>query len=65
MMLTGDKEEVARQIAEQTKVTEYHADLLPADKVDYITRFITAKKEGENDSFCWRWYQRCACTGTC
>lgn len=51
VMLTGDKEEVARQIAEQTKVTEYHADLLPADKVDYITRFIRAKKEGETIAF--------------
>lgn len=51
VMLTGDKEEVARQIAEQTKVTEYHADLLPADKVDYITRFITTKKEGETIAF--------------
>ena len=51
VMLTGDKEEVARQIAEETKVTEYHADLLPADKVDYITRFITAKKEGETIAF--------------
>ena len=50
-MLTGDKEEVARQIAEETKVTEYHADLLPADKVDYITRFITAKKVGETIAF--------------
>lgn len=51
VMLTGDKEDVARQIAEETKVTEYHADLLPADKVDYITRFITAKKEGETIAF--------------
>ena len=51
VMLTGDKEEVARQIAEQTKVTEYHANLLPADKVDYITRFIRAKKEGETIAF--------------
>ena len=51
VMLTGDKEEVAREIAEQTKVTEYHANLLPADKVDYITRFIRAKKEGETIAF--------------
>ena len=26
---TGDRDEAARQVAEQTGVTEYHAELLP------------------------------------
>ena len=44
VMLTGDKREVAEQIAEQTKVTEYHAELLPADKVSHVERLIAEKK---------------------
>lgn len=44
VMLTGDKREVAEQIAEQTKVTEYHAELLPAEKVSHVERLIAEKK---------------------
>ena len=44
VMLTGDREEAARLIAGQTGVTEYHAGLLPADKVGYVERLIETQK---------------------
>ena len=33
VMLTGDREEVGRHVAQQLALDEYHAELLPADKV--------------------------------
>ena len=38
VMLTGDRREVAEHVAGQLGLTEYHAELLPADKVAYIER---------------------------
>ena len=38
VMLTGDNERCARAIANQVRVDEYYAQLLPADKVDVIRR---------------------------
>ena len=51
VMLTGDKEDVAALTAAQTKVSEYHAGLLPADKVSHIERILAAKKDGETVAF--------------
>ena len=51
VILSGDKREVVEQIAEQTKVTEYHAELLPADKVSHVERFIKEKNTGETIAF--------------
>ena len=36
VMLTGDRREVAEQVAKQLNLSEYHAELLPADKVKMI-----------------------------
>ncbi len=36
IMLTGDRKEVAGHVAQQLKLDEYHAELLPADKVAYM-----------------------------
>ena len=36
VMLTGDRKEVAEQVARQLNLSEYHAELLPADKVKMI-----------------------------
>ena len=51
VMLSGDKREVVEQVAEQTKVTEYFAELLPADKVSHIERLIKEKNAGETIAF--------------
>lgn len=42
VMLTGDAENVARSIAEKTGVDEYHAELLPAQKVDAVEALLDA-----------------------
>ena len=36
VMLTGDRQEVAEQVARQLNLSEYHAELLPTDKVSYV-----------------------------
>ena len=51
VMLTGDKREVAEHVAEQTKVTEYYAELLPADKVSHVERLIAEKSGNETIAF--------------
>ena len=51
VMLSGDKREVVEQIAEQTKVTEYYAELLPADKVKHVERLIKEKNTDETIAF--------------
>ncbi len=40
IMLTGDREEVARAVASDLKLDEYHAQLLPGDKVDEVERIL-------------------------
>ena len=36
VMLTGDRKEVAEDVARQLQLSDYHAELLPADKVRYV-----------------------------
>ena len=45
VMLTGDRKEVAENVAQQLSLNEYHAELLPADKVAHIERLLTEKPE--------------------
>ena len=40
VMLTGDRDEVARDVARRVGMDEYHAELLPADKVDYVEQLL-------------------------
>lgn len=42
VMLTGDRREVAAHVAEQLKLTDYHAELLPADKVTEVEKLLSA-----------------------
>ena len=41
VMLTGDREAVASHVAQQLQLDEYHAELLPADKVAYMEQLST------------------------
>jgi len=46
VMLTGDRKEVADHVAKTLAIDEYHAELLPADKVKFIERY-TKNEEGK------------------
>ena len=43
VMLTGDRKEVGKDVAEKLDIDEYHAELLPADKVAYVEELINTK----------------------
>ena len=45
VMLTGDRQEVADHVAQQLKLDEYHAELLPADKVAYMEQLSTLNSQ--------------------
>ena len=51
VMLTGDREEVARHVAEEIRIDEYHAELLPADKVRYVEQYLKEKPAGTTLAF--------------
>ena len=46
VMLTGDRKEVAELVAHTLHLSEYHAELLPADKVAHVERLLSEKSEG-------------------
>lgn len=57
VMLTGDREESAKAVAEQLTIDEYHAGLLPADKVTRVEELLKDKRgtlvfvgDGVNDA---------------
>ena len=43
VMLTGDREEVAAAVSKQLGIDEYHAQLLPGDKVDHVERLLSSE----------------------
>ena len=43
VMLTGDREEVAKAVAEQLGIDEFHAQLLPADKVERVEALLAGE----------------------
>ena len=45
IMLTGDREEVARAVADQLGLDEYHAQLLPGDKVERVEQIMDTVRE--------------------
>lgn len=51
VMLTGDREEVGKDVATQLGLDEYHAELLPADKVNAVERLIAEKPAGTTLAF--------------
>ena len=52
VMLTGDREEVGKHVAQELALDEYHAELLPADKVKYIEdlQSVAFVGDGINDA---------------
>lgn len=51
VMLTGDKEEVGRYVAEQLGLDEYHTELLPADKITNVERLLGESAVGRSLAF--------------
>ncbi|MBP3509632.1 heavy metal translocating P-type ATPase [Oscillibacter sp.] len=51
VMLTGDAEAVAKNVAAELGVDEYHAELLPADKVEWTEKLLSAKTAGAKVAF--------------
>ena len=51
VMLTGDAEPVAKAVSAELGLDEYHAGLLPGDKVDQIETILAAKRPKENLAF--------------
>ena len=51
VMLTGDAEPVAKAVSVELGLDEYHAGLLPGDKVDQIETLLAAKQPKENLAF--------------
>ena len=44
IMLTGDREEVTRSVASDLGLDEYHAQLLPGDKVEQVERILDSAR---------------------
>ena len=51
VMLTGDRQEVGELVAHTLHLSEYHAELLPADKVAHVERLLSEKTEGSYLAF--------------
>lgn len=51
VMLTGDRKEVGEHVAQQLHIDEYHAELLPTDKVAHMERLINEKPAGSTLAF--------------
>ena len=51
IMLTGDADRVAKQVAADLGVDEVHSELLPGDKVSEVEKLLSMKSEKENLAF--------------
>ncbi len=47
VMLTGDHEATGKQVAQQVGIDEYHAELMPADKLTHVERLLGEKPQGK------------------
>ena len=46
VMLTGDRDNISESVANELNLDEYHAELLPQDKVSWVEKLITQKSSG-------------------
>ena len=51
VMLTGDRDAVARQVASELGIDEVRSELLPADKVSRVEEILAGKARGETVAF--------------
>ena len=51
VMLTGDRKEVGEHVAKTLALSEYHTELLPADKVTHVERLLSEKPAGSYLAF--------------
>ena len=51
VMLTGDAQSAAEGVARELGLDEFHAELLPGDKVDQVERLLAQKQPKENLAF--------------
>ena len=51
VMLTGDREAVGKDVATKLGLDEYHAELLPTDKVSHVERLLAEKPAGKTLAF--------------
>lgn len=51
VMLTGDNEEIAANVAEKLGLSAYNASLLPQNKVEHVEKMLAEKKQ--NDVLCF------------
>ncbi len=47
VMLTGDHKETGKQVAQQVGIDEYHAELMPTDKLTHVERLLAEKPQGK------------------
>ncbi len=51
VMLTGDSKETAKRVAENLGLDEYHAELLPGDKVEWVEKLLGEKSPKKKLAF--------------
>lgn len=51
VMLTGDSKETAKRVAENLGLDEYHAELLPSDKVEWVEKLLSQKSAKKKLAF--------------
>ena len=51
VMLTGDRDAVAQQVAAELGIDEVHSELLPADKVSRVETILAGREKGETVAF--------------
>ena len=51
VMLSGDQKEIVEKVAGELGIDEYHAQLLPADKVNRVEKLLEQKNEKDKVAF--------------